>query len=229
MEIYSHHPYHHNRIIDEFRKLNIPFEEQILNQQRMIPSERQPYGIFKISDEYSDECIPLIQRLEEEDSERIPEVPRKKLDYLKIGLGIYAVFISLLCFKYRHELQDTLADKNFDIKWNNSATRLNYFEKSNGKLVWSYFDKDWDLVFERMETYQDNVIIERCIDDNGDGYYENIRSFDVNGNYIGISEDRNGDTYIDYLEMILQDGEVLKLEDSNADGVFERMLEEKSR
>ncbi len=223
MEIFTPRSEFHLELVQKLYEQNIPYEARFLSDERIQMEITQPYSMIDIADEYADQVEPMIRDLEKEKPVEATPPTKFNSSYLTWGLVAYALIATVLCAKYYYQSGEALVDPNFDLRWNASSTQLSYYKKSNGELVFRHFDQDYDWVYERLETYQSGIIIERYLDANSDGFYEESINYDVDGQYTGKWLDRNGDTYYDYGEIVLENADTIRLVDQNGNGVFERL------
>lgn len=151
---------------------------------------------------------------------------RKWSNYIKAGLIIYSILVTLICFKYWHLSYIASSDRNFDIKWNSDNTILNYIDKKTKKPVASYVDENYDLNYElQYGYYQGKGPISISYDEDENGYYEKVEHYSVDGRTAGWYLDADQDGLFEYSVTILENGDTLTAVDPDQNGIME--IEEK--
>jgi len=147
---------------------------------------------------------------------------RKGKSNWTIALIAYAVVISVLCFKYWFFSYRNAQDKNNRFEWSADGQDLMMINKETGKITHRYTDANYDLNFEESRMFsKDGVNIAEFKDQNEDGVYEIGFLYNLNREPIGAQFDRDNDGIFEELLFILENGDTVKLLDSNRNGFLE--------
>lgn len=152
----------------------------------------------------------------------------KKLGVLQILLISYAVIVSLLCLRYWYINYRTSEDKNSTFEWDFDAQVLIAKRKDSGIISERSIDANYDQNFEVIISYsKQGVRLVEWNDLNEDGYYEMVLTYNLKGEKTGLQVDRDNDGLSDEVLIVLNNGDTLKLYDSNKDGTLEMKNETK--
>lgn len=168
------------------------------------------------------EELPFDVRLLEVAEEETTDTPQKSPNYLAIVLGI-ALALCLLAYIRDHRiLARSSADKNYWYEWSTSGDALEVRSKSSGIVHSRYFDENFDLNYEKAETYiYPDVLNTVSLDEDEDGFFDKTIFYTADGQYVGSSGDTTGQKFLDYMEIIIETGDTLHFEDQNENGIWE--------
>lgn len=149
------------------------------------------------------------------------EDTKKKYRYALASLVIYALLASILCYKYWHFYQLSSFSKNFESNWSADNSVLCTKVIKTQEISSMFYDKNLDANWEMTETYNQNRLQNKVIDQNEDGFWDKSYQYDDKNNIIEQIEDRDKDTFWDNMFMVLENGDTLHFEDANRNGVWE--------
>lgn len=138
--------------------------------------------------------------------------------YLLIG---YAVLMTLLFVKYYAIWSRSADDKNFTYRWNIQGTKLDMINKETKRIQSRFTDSNFDLNYEKFETFHNGRLVTISIDRDENGVYEESLFFSNNGADAGYSKGVNQDGLIDTLVIVLDGGRIQTLVDVDKDGLLE--------
>lgn len=145
----------------------------------------------------------------------------KKRNLWRPVLILYSITVTVLLIRYWNIDRKNSQSKNFKSTWNLSNTELIVRRKSDQQLIDIYSDANYDLNFEKTETYtKRNTLASRASDFNEDGFVDEVTYFGMNGKVSGSAADYDSDGEVDETIVILETGDTLKLTDKNHDGFF---------
>lgn len=192
-------------------------------------NDTQQNGIIRVSSAYKGAVLNIVEELSlEVHLEELPddgpnESGQKSPNYLAIVLGIALVLCFLAFLRERSILSRSSEDKNFWYEWSAAGNSLDMVNKSSGTVAIRYFDDNFNFNYEKAETYNEfKQLCSISYDEDEDGFYERVVYYGEDGSYTGVTLDASGRTLPDYLEMILESGDTLRLYDQNENGIWER-------
>ncbi|TRX58435.1 hypothetical protein FNH22_13905 [Fulvivirga sp. M361] len=204
-------------------ELGVTYTQRPLSDSSFVSlNELQSFGEIIIKTDNTESIQKLLVnpaykgRLQVSSSEiKVSERP----NYIQRGLIVYSILITVFFAKYWHIDYINSSDKNFNIHWNYSNTRLDYVDKKSKKVVHSFFDANYDLNYELQYEYnQGKGPVSIRYDNDENGYYEKVELFTLNGEYSGVYFDSNQNGLYEFSLTILENGDTLKLRDTNEDG-----------
>lgn len=146
----------------------------------------------------------------------------KKVNKRKILLIAYAVIVSIICLRFWYLSYRTSQDKNNTSEWSLDLQDLITKRKKTDIIVSRYTDANYDQNFESTIFYsKEGVRLLESKDLNEDGFYEENFFYNLKGENTGAQFDRDNDGITEELIFVLNNGDTLKLFDSNKDGTFE--------
>ncbi|MEL7148077.1 MAG: hypothetical protein AAFO69_17005 [Bacteroidota bacterium] len=212
----------HSLLTIKLVESGIHFTERILNDSSFPQITWTAYAEVIIDAEQQLAITELLAQVPTEDYRvKVIDISGQKGKYIKLGIIIYAIVMTLLFVKYWHRDYQNREDKNFTFTWNHSNTSLFQSDKTSGKIVTRYEDINYDNNYERMELYAlggDPVGV--YLDKNENGFYEEAYFFDFAGHSTGMAKDHNSDGMFDYYELITQENDTLIFEDRNGKGRY---------
>jgi hypothetical protein len=147
---------------------------------------------------------------------------RKSGGIWRIVTIVYAIVISLVCFKYWYINYRSGVDKNNTIEWSYDGQDFIMKNKKTGIISHRSTDANFDLNFEEVRSYSRNgVKVVEWRDKDEDGFYEEVLLFNLNEEPIGSEFDTDNDGVTDRMMIILDNKDTLKLLDTNKNGFLE--------
>ncbi|MFN8864485.1 MAG: hypothetical protein ACK5W1_09240 [Flavobacteriales bacterium] len=215
------------RVTVSLTESGIPFT-YILHSNSSFPSLNLPqaFGDIAVPLEHELALCTMIQELTGRQPLRVGESTRrksgKKIRIWQVLLISYAVLISLICLRYWYLNQRTQGEKFYTPEWSFDARELILRSKETGLISDFYQDANYDHNFELSIVHSKAGIPMYVWKDlNEDGYFEESISYNVNGEKTGFRFDRDNNGIDEEVLIILENGDTLKLYDSNQDGTFE--------
>ncbi len=167
---------------DHFEFINGLVENEIQYSERFAFNNTFPSldeGIYcevTIEDVYSDLVNELLIRLNKNKTDDLPnqvnKINKPTRKYFKVGLIIYSIIITFLFLKYWNINSHYNSDRNFEIKWNLNNTIMSYHHRESGVIESILYDKNYNLNFEEIQTFQNGQgAVSISYDRNEDGYY----------------------------------------------------------
>ncbi|WP_020530826.1 hypothetical protein [Flexithrix dorotheae] len=213
----------HFILISEFKHAAIPFEEK--NMANPPEKGEFAFGELTIKLEFQNEVQSILTQLNNPNGYLIFGLEKGKrqssnlINYALIG---YAVIITILLINNWDTSYNQQNHRNFEIIWNHNNSIVEYIQKNNQKIYLRYYDENQDRNFEKVEEYKGGInpsSISKDKDENG--YFEDISFYNLNGDFVGKSIDKDNDQIFEFYEILLENGKVLKLYDKNNNGQFD--------
>jgi len=187
---------------------------------------QQGFGDITVSVDNEMELRSMIEELTGTKPQRVNQFVSqnsgKGLSVRQILLISYAFIVSLLCLRYWYLNYRTSEDKNSTFEWSFDAQVLTTKRKATGITSVRSIDANYDQNFELTMSYsKEGVRLVEWRDLNEDGYYEETSSYNLKGERTGVQFDRDNDGITEEVIIVLNNGDTLKLYDSNKDGTLE--------
>lgn len=213
-------------LISELDKNGISYTMQELEDSSFPSLNQQNHqSIFIIHEALSNSLIKILERIPDLVIERqeITQKSARKRIYSNL-IWVYAVAVTFLLVKYWHINRLNSEQKNFNSSWNWNNTAQTLTDKNTGERVYTYYDKNFDFNYERtIEYLNPKGSNSAYFDKNEDGYYEIIDHYSAKGEYIGTVRDYDFDKIYDEFEIILEDGDTIRLFDQNKNGIYDKL------
>jgi len=187
---------------------------------------QQGFGDVTVSVDSEMELRSMIEELTGTKPQRVKQFVSqnggKGVNTRQILLIPYAVIVSLICLRYWYLNYRTSEDKNSTFEWSFDAQDLITKRKATGMISARSIDANFDQNFELTMSYsKEGVRIVESKDLNEDGYYEETSFYNLKGEITGVQFDRDNDGITEEVIIVLNNGDTLKLYDSNKDGTLE--------
>jgi hypothetical protein len=187
---------------------------------------QQGFGDITVSVDNEMELRSMIDELTGTKPQRVnhfvSQNSSKGVSVRKIILISYAFIVSLLCLRYWYLNYRTSEDKNNTFEWNFDAQVLITKRKDSGIISARSIDANYDQNFELIMSYsRQGALLLEWNDLNEDGYYEEVSYYNLKGERTGVQYDRDNDGITEEVIIVLNNGDTLKLYDSNKDGTLE--------
>ncbi len=187
---------------------------------------QQGFGDVTVSVNSEMELRSMIEELTGTKPQRVKQFVSqnggKGVSTRQILLISYAVVVSLICLRYWYLNYRTSENKNSTFEWSLDAQVLITKRKSTGMISARSIDANFDQNFELTMSYsKEGVRIVESKDLNEDGYYEETSFYNLKGERTGVQFDRDNDGITEEVIIVLNNGDTLKLYDSNKDGTLE--------
>lgn len=214
-----------HRITDALKTADIPYVYQKYTDAAFPAiGVGKPFGTITISSLYEENLKTLIQELTHTAPKLIQSTSAEKVNksIWSIILITYAIAISLLCFRYWFINYRNAQDKNNRFEWSIDGQDLMMINKKTGTITHRYTDSNYDLNFEESKMYsKDGFTIGEFNDMNEDGIYEAGYLYNLKNELIAAQFDHNHDGIYEEIFFILENGDTLKLIDTNKNGFLE--------
>lgn len=187
---------------------------------------QQGFGDVTVSVDNEIELRSMIEELTGTKPQRVNKFVSqnsgKGVSVVQILLISYAFIVSLLCLRYWYLNYRTSEDKNSTFEWSFDAQILTTKRKESGITSARSIDANYDQNFELTMSYsKEGVRLVEWKDLNEDGYYDETSSYNLKGERTGVQFDRDNDGITEEVIIVLNNGDTLKLYDSNKDGTLE--------
>jgi hypothetical protein len=187
---------------------------------------QQGFGDVTVSIDNEMELRSMIEQFTGTKPQRVNQfvnqISGKRMSARQILLISYAFIVSLLCIRFWYLNYKTSVDKNNTFEWSFDAQVLITKRKDSGIISARSIDANYDQNFEVTISYsKQGVRLVEWNDLNEDGYYEKVLSYNLKGDKTSFQFDRDNDGITDEVIIVLNNGDTLKLYDSNNDGTLE--------
>jgi hypothetical protein len=187
---------------------------------------QQGFGDVTVSIDNEMELRSMIEQFTGTKPQRVNQfvnqISGKRMSARQILLISYAFIVSLLCLRFWYLNYKTSVDKNNTFEWSFDAQVLITKRKDSGIISARSIDANYDQNFEVTISYsKQGVRLVEWNDLNEDGYYEKVLSYNLKGDKTSFQFDRDNDGITDEVIIVLNNGDTLKLYDSNNDGTLE--------
>ncbi len=205
-------------------KHQIPFTLINSKEDSVFPvlNARESIIQFGIPDKYSSKFYRLINKdypsvivVQNESSSKSRS---KRYSTL---FALYGIIMTLLFFRYYYISERGSIDKNYTYTWSYSNQIMYAVHKGRDHVEDIYYDKNYDNNFEKVESYFNETRISESFDNNEDGFFEEVKLYDLAGRPSGGYFDTNKDGLFDRMKIVLENNEELLLVDSNNNGRYE--------
>jgi hypothetical protein len=222
------------RVTSLFEERGIPYTVKRNSDLFPYNGDRRPLAEILVLREFEKEALAILDEIEINTNvarnEGDPDAGGKA-DNQKTGkrqrlwqsiLIVYSLVTTILLIKYWDMNRKNSDAKNFKYAWNLSNTDLSMRYKKSQQLIQIFRDANYDLNFEKVETFSKNnsVMTSLSQDFDEDGFFDEITYYGKNGKIAGGAIDLDSDGWIEESIVILENGDTLKLTDKNQDGFF---------
>lgn len=218
------------RIISVLEDYGIPYASKIYTDSNFpVLGQIRPYAEISVAKENEAMVRSIIEGNDTgsadenkvEEGKPLYHTPKKKFDYVKVGLMVYALIATVLLVKYWYMVNNSSENKNFSYEWNYNNTELSEISKNTGLMVNKSFDKNYDYNFEKTRSYSEGYRIAEWFDFNEDGFYEESHSYNYQNERVGSWFDINNDGWIERVELMLENKDTLIFTDHDKNGYWE--------
>lgn len=213
----------YQRITSALDALNIPFTARKYGDTSFpIFGPLRAFAEISIETQYRGNLQDIVAQLPR--SEPLVQSPKRRLNIGRAMWIVYTVVATLLLLKYWHLNGRSYEDKNFSYEWSVDNTHLYMKHKKTGTNAHLYVDENYNYNYEEQYSYAPNGV--RTIeshDRNEDGFFEEVHAFNHEGQFTSNSLDVNGDGLFDTINIVLENGDTLRLVDENFNGFLEVM------
>lgn len=199
---------------------NIPFADPNLNRSSLPHlNSLESVNQIMIEEKYSQ----LVFKQLDDDINTELILPDANASYKKyvIGLAVLSFVFGILLLKYYKINQRASYSPNFDSSWNMTNTKLSMNFKKDGQLHAKYYDQNIDYNFELISEFRDGLVVENYFDVDENGVIEKWESYNSQSEIIGGAMDSNQDGIWESTFYVLENGDTIKLVDSNNNGHFD--------
>lgn len=206
---------------------NIDYTERLLSDTS-FPSlnKLNHFSEITIPSNYKSQIIEIIDEIGIDNNYLLHTInipnTSKRTRFRTLALTTYSIIITVLFLKYWHIEQKNSNEKLSTSEWSYDNTVLTYKDKKSNQVTTKYYDSNFNDIFEKIEVFnKSNKPTVISYDKNEDGITDEEYYYGIEGRYSGFSIDKNYDNIFDYSEMILENGDTLKFDDKNNNGIME--------
>lgn len=202
----------------------IPFFEMVYSESSFpVASQFKMYGELIIEGHFQNEILNEFKdRIKVNIQEKNISKANTKKDIFKYSLIGYSILVTLFMIKFWYQNSRNSGDKNYIYEWNYDGTVFSMKDRKNGKDVYRYIDRNYNLNFEEVVSFsKDGNFITNSFDENEDGIFELsiVRTSDFNA--IAEYSDQNNIGFHSRIVLILENQDTLVLKDENENGLYE--------
>lgn len=162
-------------------------------------------------------AVPEIRLIEHSDHS-----PKKgKFKWSPFLLTAYTLVATFAAIYFGYFYMQGISDKNYEYTWDTWGTEQSAHHKKTGALESIAYDENRNLCFEKLVNYGLNrkaVFVNDDVDENG--VFEYSRTH-CDGKLSEEWIDENQDYFFERAFLYLESGDVLKLVDTNGNGLYE--------
>jgi hypothetical protein len=195
------------------------------------------YGEITVLEQDSEKVERFLEKKEYSDSELSTEIvegnytdkeiekeaPKAKRNRTQTFLVIYAIVMTLITLRYWYANKNYQEDKNYTYNWNIDVTAFKTVLKGSMDVTTIYYDRNYDLNFEKSISYNNGYKISESFDSNENGINERVNFFNKKGELTGYNINVDEDNCFEQLCIIMENRDTLYFVDKDRNYMFEVM------